>query len=326
MISNRTLLQLRKFNRFVYRKFLRIIGTTKDKTSRNLFRLFQTALVFLIFIFIVDLFGLFYEDASFGTFGDFFGGVLNPILTFLTFMGLLITIVIQQKELRDSRIEFKGQKEALQLQQSEMQIQSFDNKFFQMLNLFNDIKKQLHIEDDELFKQLVSNFKSIMNKKDFNERFIEINNQHDTTFKYFFLNLYQLMNYIDTKAPNEDMKKNYTNIIRAQLSKDELILLFYNCIGIEKISGNKYIELVNKYAFFEHVTYEDLFFRRDKNFTLEGVNFDWENPNITPESNIVPEYIDNGNFLYELLNKYSIYAFGKNTDLLKRRNIITEFE
>jgi hypothetical protein len=34
-----------------------------------------------------------------GEWGDFFGGVLNPLLTFLTFMGLLITIILQQQEL-----------------------------------------------------------------------------------------------------------------------------------------------------------------------------------------------------------------------------------
>ena len=42
-----------------------------------------------------------------GALGDFFGGTLNPILTFLTFVGLLITIVLQQAELSEARKEFK---------------------------------------------------------------------------------------------------------------------------------------------------------------------------------------------------------------------------
>lgn len=53
------------------------------------------------------------NDTNFGTFGDFFGGMLNPILTFLTFMGLLITIVLQQKELRLTRKELKESSLAL---------------------------------------------------------------------------------------------------------------------------------------------------------------------------------------------------------------------
>ena len=103
-----------KYNLRLYHIFLKIIGFTKDKTSRNLFRLFQFAFYAILFIFIVNLSLLHYSDV--GKFGDFFGGVLNPILTFLTFMGLLITIILQQKELQQSRREFKGQKESLQNQ------------------------------------------------------------------------------------------------------------------------------------------------------------------------------------------------------------------
>jgi len=318
MIFNTGLLKLKKLNLNVYRKFLRIIGRTKDKTSRNLFKLFQIALSFLIVIFIVDLCSIYYKSTNFGSFGDFFGGVLNPILTFLTFMGLLITIVMQQKELRDSRIEFKGQKEALQLQQSEMQIQSFDNKFFQMLNLFNDIKKQVHSQKNELFEKIANNLKIIMNEETFKKEFLEINIRYDTTFKYFFLNLYQLMNYIDTKAPNEEMKKSYTNIIRAQLSKNELILLFYNGIGIKQISGDRYIQLINKYAFFEHITYKDLFYNYDENNSTKDINLDWESDRSSNE--YIPEIIDNSSILKILLNYYRVDAFGKNENLIERRN------
>jgi hypothetical protein len=316
MIFNTSLLKLKKLNLSVYRKFLRIIGRTKDKTSRNLFKLFQIALSFLIVIFIIDLYSIIYTDTNFGSFGDFFGGVLNPILTFLTFMGLLITIVMQQKELRDSRVEFKGQKEALQSQQSEMQVQSFDNKFFQMLNLFNDIKKQVHSQENELFEKIANDLKRIMDEETFKKKFLEINIRYDTTFKYFFLNLYQLINYIDTKAPNEDMKKNYTNIIRALLSKNELILLFYNGIGIKQISGNRYIQIINKYAFFEHITYADLFYERDTIFSFQEINFDFNSD--TPSHEHIPKMIDNSFVLNILLNFYNKDAFDKNNDLSKR--------
>ena len=127
------------FNITLYKKFLQIVGFTNDKTSRNLFRLFQIAFYAVIIVFVVNLFSLLNKDTSYGTWGDFFGGVLNPILTFLTFMGLLITIILQQTELKQSRKEFQGQKEALENQE-------FDNKFFQMLNLLNNITNNLMIK------------------------------------------------------------------------------------------------------------------------------------------------------------------------------------
>ena len=117
--------------------FVDIIGDTGDKTSKNLFRLFKLAIYITIIVFFVNIF--FNDFNKMGEWGDFFGGVLNPLLTFLTFMGLLITIMLQQKELQQSRKEFKGQKESLENQE-------FDNKFFQMLNLFNNIISTLKYE------------------------------------------------------------------------------------------------------------------------------------------------------------------------------------
>ncbi|MEY4590486.1 MAG: hypothetical protein RL497_2562 [Pseudomonadota bacterium] len=92
-----------------YKVFLRIIGLSNDNTSRNLFRLFQFAAYSTLIILCANLISA-YKDLGdkFGPFGDFFGGMLNPILTFLTFMGLLVTIILQQKELRLTRTEIKA--------------------------------------------------------------------------------------------------------------------------------------------------------------------------------------------------------------------------
>lgn len=99
----------------LYRRFIRFVGLSKDKTTRNLFLLFGIALFACLLVFLIGLSSLHFDkcNASFGTFGDFYGGVLNPILTFLTFMGLLITIVIQQKELRETRKENKKAADSL---------------------------------------------------------------------------------------------------------------------------------------------------------------------------------------------------------------------
>jgi len=278
----------------IYKKFLKVIGFTKN-TSRNLFRLFQFALYMVLVVFIVNIFSI--GHSSFGEWGDFFGGVLNPILTFLTFMGLLITIIIQQKELRESRDEFKGQKEALEKQQEEMTIQSFDNKFFQMLNSFNKTTDSLNAnvngtnyQGKEVFKQLHDNLKEKIRfsyDEDlstgntdknkiiyFLKIFKDFNNMFDTTFKYYFINLYQLIKFIDEDIPYKGEKKlkyakKYTNLIRAQLSKSELILLAYNAIGIIEFSGQNYKKLIEEYSFFEHMRYDDF---NDNEYILSIVN------------------------------------------------------
>lgn len=285
-----------KLNVIWYRHFLHVVGYSGDKTSRNLFRLFQLAIFFVGVVFLINLFAI--GQSSFGEWGDFFGGVLNPLLTFLTFLGLLITIILQQKELKQSRKEFKGQKEALQNQE-------FDNKFFQMLNLLNNITEKLILKSEsteyqgkDIFTILKNTLQQhienegIMNPMNgkflnFQNAFNKFNKQYDTTFKYYFINLYQVLKYIRTYSNSENEAKEYSNMLRAQLTRDELILLAYNAIGVQNFTTDDYQQLVETYSFFEHLRYDDF----------------CHNPNIIQTVNTV-------------LVKYSDKAFGKNQALI----------
>ena len=301
------IIKWKKYNKSLYHKFLKIIGFTKDKTSRNLFKLFQFAFYSVLIVFTINLFSI--GKSGFGEWGDFFGGVLNPVLTFLTFMGLLITIILQQKELQQSRKEFKGQKESLENQE-------FDNKFFQMLNLLNNIILNLSSSGEKgkkvfnfLIYRLVEDLKipdsPYVNKQEHNlkrfKQYFEIyNDTYDTSFKYYFLNLYQILNYIKKNSSDEYILKEYTNIVRAQLSKNELILLFFNGIGVIQFSGNSYKNIIEDYALFEHLTYSDL-------TKFSEVNKDTCMYHLKDLVNI-------------LLVEYKETAFGNNIKLIEERN------
>lgn len=281
--------------------FSNIIGNTNDETSKSLFVLFRIAIYSTVLVFLTNIF--FNDSDKFGEWGDFFGGTLNPLLTFLTFMGLLITIVLQQSELKQSREEFKGQKESLENQE-------FDNKFFQMLNLLNSIgdKLPLNIDDkklkgkdifeylkENLYNMISNSYTQDITHKSLNEdkflyfknEFNNFNNEYDTTFKYYFLNLYQILKYIDTYSNNEIEGKEYTNMLRAQLTKNALILLAYNAIGVQNYTTNQYQLLVEKYAFFEHLRYDDFC-----------------------------EYENLIGIIKTILAKYDDKAFGNNLDLI----------
>lgn len=207
-----------------------------------------------------------------GVFGDSFN-VLTSLFTGLAFAGVIISVILQTKELKEARAEFKGQKEALQNQE-------FDNKFFQMLNLLNNITDNLTItsgssivQGKDIFRYLKNKFHNsilqaynndIVNSSVKDEKFIyfknefdQFNNEYDTTFKYYFINLYQILKYIDTYVKNKEEAKEYTNVLRAQLTKNELVLLAYNAIGVQSFTTNDYQKLVEKYGFFEHLRYGD---------------------------------------------------------------------
>jgi hypothetical protein len=106
--------------------------------------------------------------------------------------------------------------------------------------------------------------------------------------KYYFLNLFQILNYVDADVPDKNDAKKYTNILRAQLSKNELLLLAYNSIGVQLFTSKDYQILVEKYEFFEHLTFEDF----HKNTYIVAI-------------------VDS------VLRKYNKGAFGTNTEIIK---------
>jgi len=89
--------------------------------------------------------------------------------------------------------------------------------------------------------------------------------------------------YVHNKEENKEIENGsfYTNILRAQLLNSELVLLFLNCLS-EPLGSKKFKPLVEKYAFFEHlspqkintiIAYEDITkykleaFGANKNYT-----------------------------------------------------------
>ena len=246
-----------------------------------------------------------------GQFGDSFN-ILTSLFTGLAFAGVIISVRLQKEELIEVKKEFEEQTKALENQQKEMAIQSFDNKFFQMLNLFNNIIKELNYEmflnsidrtnspyrpvrnskqykGREVLKRIKENLEQTKSStmEEFQINFDNINQEYKTTLKFYCINLYQIIKYIDLSLKEYEKAKSYTNIIRAQLSKDELVLLFYNIIAIIPFSGENYKVLIEKYAFFEHLTYQDL----------------------NPKKN---------DFIDILLAKYNSNAFGKNKELTNK--------
>lgn len=278
-----------KKTQFAYLAFIRFVGFSHDKTSRNLFRLFQIALFFVISIFMINILSIKLDKApSFGTFGDFFGGVLNPILTFLMFMGVLITIVLQQKELRLTRQELKNSSKSLSAQAITQEKQRFENTFFSLLSQHNialdkitEIKVS-YAENDGIAKELLPLAQDAANKifrvtaRDKRSDITPIEaklillNHSDSVNQYFRI-LFQLLKLIAVSCPDSTMlnnfsidsfkntsctkaEKSYSNIVRAILTEDIYFLLAVTCYCVNE--GDKFIKykyLIERYAFFEHM-------------------------------------------------------------------------
>lgn len=284
----------------------------EQKIINNLYFLFKSALIIgiaIVFIGISVMSIQLYNEGGmkiseiFGVFGDFIGGALNPIFTFLTFMGLLITIILQQTELKDSRAEFKKSADALIEQSKSLHKQNFENTFFNLIDLYNGILANLEIHsfssgqtknytDRKVFIYIekcicISDKEVITNA--FGEPIEEVEKHYNLeTFssyakdlRHYFRIIYQILKFIDNANITSDEKLFYSNIVRSQLSDAELLSLFFNCLS--KYGKEKFKPLVEKYEFFEHLVINEKFLFTD----LREYN-----PNVFGENKYIEDFIE----------------------------------
>lgn len=243
-----------KWNQYhlkAYKVFLGFVGLSNDNTSRNLFRLFQIAAYSVVAVFITNLFSFFDTTRSFGAFGDYFGGMLNPVLTFLTFMGLLITIVLQQKELRLTRSEIKTSSKALSEQAITQEKQRFENTFFSLFEQHNQIMNLICTPRKDKWSDGDSDLKQVYNQCT-NEKIVTLQDakaklqSKNELVGHFYRTMYQLLKLIATKHPGSQIglecpeallksvpvsneEKFYSNLVRSVLSYEVTQLLAINC-------------------------------------------------------------------------------------------------
>lgn len=76
------------------------------------------------------------EGSHWGEFGDFVGGTLNPILSFITISLLIISTTLQKRELAEARNGISASNEALNKQCEILTAQANEQTFFKLLEDF----------------------------------------------------------------------------------------------------------------------------------------------------------------------------------------------
>lgn len=175
--------------------------------------------------------------------GDYFGGFINPILSFMAFIGVLYSINIQRQDTKR--------------QLHAMQLQTFESTFFQMINLHHEIVNSLKIPGSKsdyngrecfviLMRDLNGKIQTGGQNKEDNLSYIQ--SGYDafwkiagTSFGHYIRYLYNIIKFVDTSNFDDSVKDRYITILRAQLSDAELLMLFYNALTEQGTPFKAYI-------------------------------------------------------------------------------------
>ena len=208
-----------------------------------------------------------------GVFGDMFGGA-NALFSGLAFAGLIYTILLQRRELglqrdelRLTRTETTRQADQLAKQSDTFDQQQFDSTFFQLVQLHASILSGIELPNVGSFRQAgrgaFVQFKAELGQAlpEFRTRgthrkvavqqaYERISAPGRTSLGHYFRNLYHIIKFVDGSRRTDAEKKQYTSFVRAQLSENETVVLFFNA---QLARAAKFQPLIEKYALLEHL-------------------------------------------------------------------------
>lgn len=178
-------------------------------------------------------------------------GPVNALFSGFAFCGVIVAILLQRQELTLQREELSHTREEIRGQKEQLVLQNFENTFFSLLRIQNEITGEFEIHRINMptskgrstFRYLCEFLEDTYQKSDAVESYNHFYNNHRPKLGPYFQNLYNIIKFVDLSDVED--KKFYTNIVRAQLSSYELVILFYNTLSPY---GEKFKPLVEKYA------------------------------------------------------------------------------
>lgn len=205
-----------------------------------------------------------------GVFGDMFGSI-NALFSGLAFVGVIVAILLQKEELEEQRRELKLSREAFEEQNKVLNIQRFENTFFQMVSLHNEIVNAMsvrmrysaptksYLNGREIFPEILEVFKenwhAQQGKGDTKIIFTNVCDKiYPSLLGHYYRNMFRIFRLIESSGLLNELF--YSKIVHAQLSDKELVLLYYNCFFYGR--GEEFRKYAVDYKFFKNFTGEEL--------------------------------------------------------------------
>lgn len=222
------------------------------------------ALAALMFWMFLHANGVSLDPANWGQMGDYFGGILNPLLAFFSLLTLCYTLALQFLQ-SASTARYNA-------------IQKFESMLFELIRMHRENLASVDLWSEEQKREtrgrdcflaflgwIRKNFDNEKEHKDLKSTLAEAyrifyeDRRRKSEVGHYFRNLYHIFKFIDeTPLLTEKGKKQYAKIVRAQLSAPEVALLFLNGLHPRGQNFNSY---VRKYALLQDLEPSDLNFK-----------------------------------------------------------------
>ena len=200
-----------------------------------------------------------------GTFGDMFGSI-NALFSGLALAGIILTILLQRKELKLQRDELTETRKEFQTQNETLKLQRFENTFFNLLNQHHQIvnaidfryyktkekekrftfkspvldikqpaeeKEIVIINGRDVFRYRYNRLKADLTKtpNDYEKIYLAHYEDAQTDFGHYFRNLYRMIKLVDQTDFFYDSSK---------VSKDDIFKIKYRYISIIRAQISDY--------------------------------------------------------------------------------------
>lgn len=280
-----------------------IIQDEEDKKVNNGW--FSAGILTIVLAFLMPFIIMLISSTSFnvkmigelGAVGDFFGGSTIGLLSIASIFFIIHTISIQskelslqRKELQYTRDELKQTREVHEESNKTQTNQRFETTFFNMLSLQKETLNNLNYSEGSkeyigrnvtsfFYDKFVKSFNSpssiildkILSEKNIKKQsniiFTHIMKYYGDYIGPYFKNLQIIISFLDRGQLTMEEKNNYLEILKAQMSKTEMRLVFYY---VSSTHGEDLTDLILRYDFFKgHLKPGDLIHSKHYEFLRE---------------------------------------------------------
>lgn len=202
--------------------------------------------------------------------------IINTLFSAIALVGVIGSIMLQSRELAEAKKDMDEQKKKIDTQNEALIRLQFENTFFNMLHLQQEITNCLNCTDPNSSDKLIQgrdvfhyfyNIRPYPNSQKGCEylglRRYLAHDGYDVyakvsdiqIFDHYFRHMYRIVRYVHdsplVKTPKD--KYGYVCILRAMLSPFELLMLFYN-----GLCHPDFKKLIEEYALFNNLRSDEL--------------------------------------------------------------------